>query len=132
MKITTNCIFRSGTHDGGTIFDRWTNVKQRKASEVPSGNSQTSNVRGKGQDLAKILIMKPASIICLLSCKVRKLRIWEHQRNCGHLSVGKIIDHSTKLQMLANVFKFLALAGVIEFHFTNFYSFSVHPGNTLL
>jgi len=67
IKITTNCIFRSGTLDGGTIFDGWTNVKQKKAWEVSSGNSQTNNVLGKGQDLAKTLITKTASIICLLS-----------------------------------------------------------------
>jgi hypothetical protein len=118
MKITTNCIFRSGTLDGGTIFDGWTNVKQRKASEVPSGNSQTNNVRGKGQDLAKTLITKTASIMCLLSCKMRKLRVWEHQRNCSHLSLGKIIAHNKELQMSANAFKFLALARVTEFHIT--------------
>lgn len=60
MKITTNCIFRSGTLDGWTIFDGWANVKQRKASDVSSGNSQTNNVRGKGQDLAKTLKTKTA------------------------------------------------------------------------
>ena len=74
MKITTNCNFRSGTLDGGTTFDGWTNVKQRKASEFSRGNSQTNNIRGKGQDLPKTLTTKTASIICLLSCKVRKLR----------------------------------------------------------
>jgi len=33
MKITTttNCIFRSGTLDGGTVFDGWTNVKKRES-----------------------------------------------------------------------------------------------------
>jgi hypothetical protein len=32
----------------GTVFGRGTNVKQRKLSEFPSGNSKTSNVHGRG------------------------------------------------------------------------------------
>jgi rhodanese-related sulfurtransferase len=49
---------------------------------------------------------------------VRKLRSWEHQRDYSHLSQRKIIDHCKELQMSANAFKFLALAGVTEFHTT--------------
>ena len=35
------------TPGGGTVFRKWTNVKQREVSELPSGNYKTNNVRGR-------------------------------------------------------------------------------------
>jgi hypothetical protein len=36
IKISTNPTYRSDTSGAGTDFDEWTNMKQRKVSEIPS------------------------------------------------------------------------------------------------
>jgi hypothetical protein len=44
ILITVNWVCRSVAPGGGSIFEAWTNIKQRKTSEIPSGKSKTSDV----------------------------------------------------------------------------------------
>jgi len=46
-KITTYRICHLDTSGRGTVFRKWTNVKQREVSELPSGHYKTNNVRGR-------------------------------------------------------------------------------------
>jgi hypothetical protein len=39
IKIATKWVHRSGTPGGGTVLLGWTNIKQKKVMEFPSGNS---------------------------------------------------------------------------------------------
>jgi hypothetical protein len=43
----TNCIFRTGAPDGGSGFEGQADMNRWEDSEVPSGNSNTNNVRAR-------------------------------------------------------------------------------------
>jgi hypothetical protein len=62
IKVTTNWICCSGTPDRGTIFEGWTNMKQREVSEVQSGNSEASNVNRRGTRFGAVTPPTPKAI----------------------------------------------------------------------